>query len=885
MPPAIERLESQLLARWSRETLEAYGSALRAAGDPRGELIAIDLSDTGDEDRKAELEVAWLGDDVAWAVTTRLGFVEDCLDLEDVLPHLEHVLRYARAFDIHGEPAEVVEALAILGAAPRPWLGALSIRQLDSRASPLVDADLAQRVVAATPHLRKLVVHGHQVLADFAHPGIERLVVDGHDALPALLGRGTLPRVDTLDFALHPDSVIYREPPPDDLRALLPATAFPQLRTLDLSRNEPRDETLAPNCLGGKTPIFELLPHLGVLPQLAQLRVPSVRSSATNAQLQRALERMPSLMTLDIARTYGKSYAKLSHRARISVAKPARWPAGSAIPDTKGVLFLLDSGTIRVDLETAYEICERAELTDKQGDAWFAFWEAAEDDDISMLARADVHRILDTIGDDDATAWVELQDRRDELPRNIAVRGIVGYEAMVREADDEPRAERTRASTASVAEHERELQAAFDLDRLAVYADELQQLGDIRGELIAIELQLARESRPELVDRRNELHEQVFGDKMWIESTLGFASVKVSAWGDDEDTLASFLDGDAARYLASVDLGGPVQRVVRDVKVLASARRPWLRKLAIETLGGVDEPPFETRALLDVWPLLEELELVSDDPTALLRDFTHANVHTLRITGWPAFAGIGAPWPAVRTLDLAYGGGLEPPDDPIGYLGDANVLPRLRVLDLSRNEPSLAGALLDRDHDRFQAGELSIFDVLPRYGVLAQLEVLRLPSLREVDDVRVVQRVLDRMPRLQRLEIARLYHGAPPLALRHGQAEIVVPPVSSWPPLDQVDEDLRLTIDKVELEVAAALFAMERYHGSLAPPARAAWDEIWTTFRATSGTLRLSAATLYRACDALVEIDDYLVDDAIGELADAVRADAIADKIIKLKRA
>ena len=168
--------------------------------------------------------------------------------------------------------------------------------------------------------------------------------------------------------------------------------------------------------------------------------------------------------------------------------------------------------------------------------------------------------------------------------------------------------------------------------------------------------------------------------------------------------------------------------------------------------------------------------------------------------------------------------------------------------------------------------------------MLEQLEVLRLPSLREVADVRALQRVLDRMPRLQRLEVVRLYNGAPPIALRHSLAQIVLPPPSSWPPLDEVGDGLRLAFGDAELEVAAALFAMERYHASLAPAVRAAWDEIWTAFRATSGTLRLSAATVYRACDAFVAISDYLIDDEIGELAEAVRTDAIADKMIDLKR-
>ena len=41
---AVEDLERALQSSWDRDHLAVYGDALQARGDPRGELIAIDLA-------------------------------------------------------------------------------------------------------------------------------------------------------------------------------------------------------------------------------------------------------------------------------------------------------------------------------------------------------------------------------------------------------------------------------------------------------------------------------------------------------------------------------------------------------------------------------------------------------------------------------------------------------------------------------------------------------------------------------------------------------------------------------------------------------------------------------------------------------------------------
>lgn len=43
MSATLEELASQLRARWDRDLLAVYGDLLMMRGDPRGELIALDL--------------------------------------------------------------------------------------------------------------------------------------------------------------------------------------------------------------------------------------------------------------------------------------------------------------------------------------------------------------------------------------------------------------------------------------------------------------------------------------------------------------------------------------------------------------------------------------------------------------------------------------------------------------------------------------------------------------------------------------------------------------------------------------------------------------------------------------------------------------------------
>jgi hypothetical protein len=255
-------LEAKLLADWNLETLEAYGAELRAAGDPRGELIAIDLvletqpsrvvRDALYEEKQAH-QISWFGE-VGENLITKFGFVEQVRDEIDVfLTIIDAIAPFARKLDLWGDAPELRQLVTRMAAAPRPWLGFLKVKNFNEQTEPAIDNELARRLIDATPNLRTLKVDGHLVFDDVPHEGVERLVLQGHDAIGALRGDRVMPNVTALDFTLHPDHFIHREPPPQALRSgLVHRRAFPALETLDVSRNEPRARTLKPNCIAGR---------------------------------------------------------------------------------------------------------------------------------------------------------------------------------------------------------------------------------------------------------------------------------------------------------------------------------------------------------------------------------------------------------------------------------------------------------------------------------------------------------------------------------------------------------------------------------------------------------------------------------------------------------
>jgi hypothetical protein len=191
-------LEEALLACWNLDDLAVYADHLLADGDPRGELIALDLqphpiSAEWQARRQAVLR-AWLGRDLATraAELVRHGFVHALDDGKGAAGALAGPLldspagAFVRSFTTRGPATRVRASLQRLAARPRPHLTRLriAVRSGGGR-EPAIGAVTTDALIAAAPRLVELEVGGRRVLDAFSHPALRRLHMSNHDSIVA----------------------------------------------------------------------------------------------------------------------------------------------------------------------------------------------------------------------------------------------------------------------------------------------------------------------------------------------------------------------------------------------------------------------------------------------------------------------------------------------------------------------------------------------------------------------------------------------------------------------------------------------------------------------------------------------------------------------------
>ena len=303
----VQDLEAAVRASWDRESLAVYGDHLMSIGDPRGELVAMDLRIDQEGAapavvaRREELIAAWFGSRLPPG-TVRYGFVDLDATGADAAEQAAVALQgpggaYVRSAAIAGPPDLVARALALLASAPRPWLTRLVVRQWRESGAPTIAAGACAQLVATTPHLASLEVNGRRVFGELVHPGVRALRVSGFDALASLTGEGTALAVTALDFAFHCHyAQQHAAPSASVLGGLLPARRLPALVELDLSRNEPG--RLEPHTLGGDLNVCAFVDNLALRARLETLRLPPPISSTDVVVLQHALLDMPALREL-----------------------------------------------------------------------------------------------------------------------------------------------------------------------------------------------------------------------------------------------------------------------------------------------------------------------------------------------------------------------------------------------------------------------------------------------------------------------------------------------------------------------------------------------------------------------------------------------------------
>jgi len=376
-----DELEAALRARPDDHTLLVYADLLQAQGDPRGELIALDLrlpgmSMQGIEKRRGQLLRSWLGDDfeLSWEPEQQLwyagelastyatfdcGFVDLFVTDEDftadlVVPKLLDAPagEYLRRLSLSGPTAMLEPLLEALVARPRPWLQHLALSR-PNESTLLVGAALGGKLAAATPNLEVLDLLGRNLLDRFTHPHLRELGITGCESID--LGDGApLPALRSIDFAFDAE-----RPPP---RRIFNPERVPALRRLCCSREEP-----------GATQLFPALGMLGVAAQLTHLVLPSIRSPRDHTLVQAGIDRMPMLRELEISRAYAchGPIGELRHAwARVKVPPPYPWPPR----ETLGRLLAIDG--FPAYLAAFVEVLEAQydDLPEELRAIWYRFW-------------------------------------------------------------------------------------------------------------------------------------------------------------------------------------------------------------------------------------------------------------------------------------------------------------------------------------------------------------------------------------------------------------------------------------------------------------------------------------------------------------------------------
>lgn len=395
------------------------------------------------------------------------------------------------------------------------------------------------------------------------------------------------------------------------------------------------------------------------------------------------------------------------------------------------------------------------------------------------------------------------------------------------------------------------LLASWDRETLAVYADHLQGLGDPRGELISLDLELATRTTPELVQRRTSLMTAWLGRLVpsnphtpWVGDTFKFGFVddlRLEEHDEAEVRLAQVLASPLAPYLKRVTIVGSAPHVATMLTALAGDHEhPWLTELAVRVEAAGPVAPEAVTRFIAATPSLQRLDVYG---VQVFAEFPHPGVQRLRVTGGNAIAGLfndGDPMLGVRELDLAFDlpdAGYGAASGPIGALE----LPALRVLDLSRNEPEARRMpYTDEDYDGYEdedpppdAQVPSALEALARQPIRKQLTHLKLPSIRSRQELERLELVASQMPALEEIEIVRAHYFKLPAKLATTTARFVRPAGWPWPAVAEIPEGDMLCV-KVPgsfgdetIRVADAAAVMERRFEDLDADARYAWTRFW----------------------------------------------------------
>ncbi|MFY1825068.1 hypothetical protein ACN47A_04085 [Myxococcus fulvus] len=205
-------LDHALVTTWSLDTLAVQADVLQQRGDPRGELMALDLNpkpeDRGWRRRRQEVLGTWLGAPLAALAgpLVQHGFIHALRDDRFHPPGLldSPLGTFVRQYTVRGDE----QALARLASRPRPWLVQLTF--IPSGPTVRVSDTVRDALIATTPHLQELHLLGSRPPFDaIAHPAVRRVYV-GQGRIPVSGSTLTVP--DGVEVLGTPDAEGRRGP-------------------------------------------------------------------------------------------------------------------------------------------------------------------------------------------------------------------------------------------------------------------------------------------------------------------------------------------------------------------------------------------------------------------------------------------------------------------------------------------------------------------------------------------------------------------------------------------------------------------------------------------------------------------------------------------------
>jgi hypothetical protein len=172
-----EELEAALQRGWSFDELEVYADHLLAKNDPRGDIVALDLSPRPEQatwvQRRRSALGSWLGNMLAARAghLVQHGFLHDLRDGMFPRELLDSPAgTFLRGYTTWGR-TRVADSLERLAKKQRPWLSRLTIAHYGAK--PIAPA-IVHALIAATPRLEEVTIVGNVPFDAFPHPAVKR---------------------------------------------------------------------------------------------------------------------------------------------------------------------------------------------------------------------------------------------------------------------------------------------------------------------------------------------------------------------------------------------------------------------------------------------------------------------------------------------------------------------------------------------------------------------------------------------------------------------------------------------------------------------------------------------------------------------------------------